>query len=139
MARPISRVELNETERVELERRANAATASKRDSLRATIVLHRANGLKQTQVAEMLGVSAACVNKWSQRFDLLGLAGLKDKAGRGRPRTITDRQIEQVLTRATQPPKPCKRWSVRKMAKEVGISPDSVHRIWRQNDIKPHL
>ena len=25
------------------------------------------------------------------------------------------------------------------MAKEVGISPDSVHRIWRANDIKPHL
>jgi transposase len=25
------------------------------------------------------------------------------------------------------------------MAKEVGISPDSVHRIWQANDIKPHL
>jgi transposase len=25
------------------------------------------------------------------------------------------------------------------MAREVGISPDSVHRIWRANDIKPHL
>ena len=25
------------------------------------------------------------------------------------------------------------------MAREVGISPDSVHRIWRANEIKPHL
>lgn len=25
------------------------------------------------------------------------------------------------------------------MAREAGISPDSVHRIWRANDIKPHL
>ncbi len=25
------------------------------------------------------------------------------------------------------------------MAREVGISPDSVHRIWKANDIKPHL
>ena len=25
------------------------------------------------------------------------------------------------------------------MADEVGISPDSVHRVWRANDIKPHL
>ena len=24
------------------------------------------------------------------------------------------------------------------MAKAVGISPDSVHRIWRANDMKPH-
>ena len=25
------------------------------------------------------------------------------------------------------------------MAREVGISPDSVQRIWRANDIRPHL
>lgn len=31
------------------------------------------------------------------------------------------------------------RHSVRSMAAEVGISPDSVHRIWRANDIKLHL
>jgi len=25
------------------------------------------------------------------------------------------------------------------MARHVGISPDSVHRLWKQNDLKPHL
>ena len=94
--------------------------------------------VKQEQVAEQLGVSKACVNKWSQRFEREGLEGLKDRKGRGRPPSIPADKVEQVITRATQPPKPRQRWSVRTMAKEVGISPDSVHRIWRANDIKPH-
>lgn len=139
MGRPISKVELTAAEREELQRRVNAATTSKRDSLRASIILRRCEGVKQAQVAEELGVSVPCVNKWSQRFEREGLEGLKDRKGRGRHASIPPEKVEQVITRATQPPKPRKRWSVRTMAREVGISPDSVHRIWRANDIKPHL
>jgi transposase len=132
-------VELTGAERDELLRRVKAPTVSKRDSLRAEIVLRRSDGMKQVEVAEALAVSVACVNKWSQRFDRLGVEGLRDLAGRGRPPSITPRKVERVITRATQPPPPRKRWSVRTMARAVGISPDSVHRIWRANDIKPHL
>jgi transposase len=126
-------VELTGAERDELLRRVKAPTVSKRDSLRAEIVLRRSDGMKQVEVAEALAVSVACVNKWSQRFDRLGLEGLRDLAGRGRPPSITPRKVERVITRATQPPPPRKRWSVRTMARAVGISPDSVHRIWRAN------
>jgi len=139
MARPISVVELTESEQQELERRVAAPTASKRDSLRAAIILRRSEGIKQVQVAAELGVSVACVNKWSQRFERDGLEGLRDKAGRGRPSSIAAQKVEQVITQATKPPKPRTRWSVRTMAAKVGISPDSVHRIWQANDIKPHL
>jgi len=93
----------------------------------------------QVHVAKELGVSAACVNKWSQRFEREGLEGLKDQKGRGRRPSIPVHKVEQVITRATRPKKPRTRWTVRTMAREVGISPDSVHRIWQANDIKPHL
>ncbi len=139
MVRPISRVELAEDERQELERRVKAPSVSKRDSLRAAIVLRRAEGVKQVQVAEELGISVACANKWSQRFERERLEGLRDREGRGRRPSIPPRKVEQVITRATRPPKPRKRWSIRTMARNVGISPDSVHRIWRSNGIKPHL
>ena len=132
-------MELTESERGELQRRVNAPTASKRDSLRAAIILRRGEGIRQVQVATELGVSVTCVSKWSQRFELDGMAGLRDKKGRGRPASIPADKVEQVLTRVTQPPKPRTRWSVRTMAAAVGISPDSVHRIWQANDIKPHL
>ena len=139
MARPITIIELTPEEQRELQRRVNAPTVSQRDNLRAKIVLCRAEGMKQIQVGEELRVSVACVNKWSQRFEQRGLEGLEDQEGRGRRPSIPLDKVEQVITRVTQPPKPRKRWSVRSMARDVGISPDSVHRIWRANDLKPHL
>ena len=126
MARPVSILDITETERMELQRRLNSPTTAQRDSLRAAIVLRRGEGITQQQVAKQLGVSKACVNKWSQRFEREGLEGLEDRKGRGRPASIPAHKVEQVITRATQPPHPRQRWSVRTMAKAVGISPDSV-------------
>ena len=139
MARPISIVELAPDEKEELERRVRATTTSKRDNLRASIVLLRAQGLKQEDVAARLAVSKQTVNKWSQRFERDGLAGLEDRKGRGRKPSIAPQTVEFVITKATQPPKPKIRWSIRTMAAEAGISPDSVRRIWKANDLKPHL
>ena len=139
MARPISILELTDAERAELERRVNAPTTAMRDHLRARIILRRSAGVTQTQVAAELGVSKACVNQWSQRFEREGLAGLQDRPGRGRRSSIAPEKVVQVILRATQPPAPRTRWSVRTMAAAVGLSPDSVHRIWRANEIKPHV
>lgn len=139
MARPISIVEITDEERSELERRVSAHTTPQRDSLRAAIVLKRSAGMKQVDVAAELGVSVACVNKWSQRFEREGIQGLKDRQRSGRPNEIPVEIVERVVTEATRPVKPRNRWSVRSMAANVGISPDSVHRIWRENDLKPHL
>ena len=68
MARPISVIELDDQEKCELERRIKSPIASKQDHLRANIILLRAKGTKQADVASFLSVSIACVNKWSQRF-----------------------------------------------------------------------
>ena len=139
MARPISIIEVTPEEEKELQRRVSAPTVSKRDSLRAAIVLRRAKGMRQTDIAEELHISVPCVNKWSQRFEREGLDGLMDQPGRGRKPSIPVETVEKVIAQAGQAPEPEKRWSVRTMAAEVGISPDSVHRIWKANDLKPHL
>jgi transposase len=139
MARPVSPLDVTPEERIELQRRFRASTTPQRESLRARIILLRAKGKKEEDVATELGVSMTCVSKWSSRFEAFGLDGLADKPGRGRKASLPAKKIEQVLTKVTQPPKGRCRWSVRTMAKAVGISPDSVHRIWKQNDLKPHL
>lgn len=124
---------------MELQRRTRAATTPQRDSLRARIILLRARGKKLEEVAEELGMSMPSVSKWSRRFQSLGLEGLSDAPGRGRKPWLPQEKIEQVLTKVTQPPRGRRRWSVRTMAKAVGISHDSVRRIWKKNDLKPHL
>ncbi len=139
MPRPISILELTPHEEQELRRRVQASTTPQRDSLRAQVVLLRAQGMKQRDVAGQLGVSVVCVNKWSQRFAQAGLEGLRDKSGRGRKRTIPLDKIERVITQAGQAPPGRQRWSTRTMAAVVGLSAASVQRIWHRHALKPHL
>jgi len=139
MARPVSILELTPEEAAELRRRVRASTTTQRDGLRARVVLARAEKRKEKQVAEELGVSLACVSKWSRRFEEHGLEGLNDQPGRGRKPWLSAEKIEKVIATVTQPPPGRTRWSVRSMAEAVGVSRHAVHTIWKRNDLKPHL
>jgi transposase len=138
MARPISVIELSSGERTELQRRVRSSTATQRDSLRARIVLLRGEGHSETEVAAAADVSLNTVSLWSRRFELGGIEGLNDAPGRGRKPSLPDSKVQQVITRVTQPPAGRQRWSTRSMANAVGISRQSVHAIWKKNDLKPH-
>lgn len=138
MARPVQVLEMLPEEREELERRVRASTTSQRDLQRARIVLLRHQGLSQSKVAEHVGVSVPCVNRWSQRFDAEGIAGLRDQPGRGRKASIPAEKVEQVIVQAGQQPDGRARWSTRSMARQAGVSASSVGRIWRRNGLKPH-
>ena len=138
MARPISVIEVTPEEKRELERRVGALTTPARDCIRAHIVLLRSEGVGQQDVASRLGVSAPSVTKWSQRFDQEGLDGLKDKPGRGAKPSIPLATVRRVVEEAGKAPPGRQRWSTRSLAREVGISPHSVARIWRSQGLKPH-
>ena len=139
LARPVSTLEITAEEESELNRRLRASTTSARDGLRARIVLLRAQGMKQADVALAVGTSTATVNKWSQRFERLGLGGLVDRSGRGPKAAISTVVVEQVIGKAGRRAPGTRRRSTRTTAAEVGISASSVGRIWREHGLKPHL
>jgi transposase len=139
MPRPITALELTPEERTELQRRVHASTTPKRDSLRAEIVLARAEGLSVTEVAERVAVSVPSVCKWSRRFDVNGLEGLVDAPGRGRKSWLPIETVSRIVGEVTRPPPGRTRWSVRSMAKAAGVSRHAVHTVWKRNDLKPHL
>jgi len=132
-------LELTPDEKQKLQRLAGSKTGSQRDGLRARIVLRRAEGSREAEVAAALGVSINTVSTWSRRFEQQGLEGLRDRPGRGRKPWLPSTQVRQVITRVVQPPKGKKKWSTRSMAAAAGMSHQSVHRIWKNNDLKPHL
>jgi transposase len=138
MARPVSVLELTPDEKQELQRLAGSKTGSQRDGLRARIVLCRAEGSREAEVAAALGISINTVSTWSRRFEQQGLEGLRDRPGRGRKPWLPSAKVRQVITRVVQPPKGKKKWSTRSMAAAAGMSHQSVHRIWKNNDLKPH-
>lgn len=135
----VRKINLNETDRNKLETRANSYTSQVKDSLRARIILLKAQDWTQEKISNELNVSRRTVMKWVNRFDELGIEGLDDAPGRGRKPWISDEINNQIITKATQPPENRSRWSLRTMAKEVGVSNTHVLKIWRANDIKPHL
>ena len=80
------------------------------------------------------------MRKWRNRFAGGGIAALCDAPRPGKPRTITDSKVEEVLTRTLEsPPKNRTHWSRRLMAAEMGIGRESVGRIWRTFGVKPHV
>jgi len=130
---------MTEPQRDELNRMLAAATTPQRMVRRARIVLLRAEGQSQVATAVCVGVNRPVVIHWERRFAALGLAGLEEAPGRGRKPSIPDAKKERLITQATRPPPNRTRWSVRSIARQVGVSPASAQRVWAANDIKPHL
>src|SRR5262252_3597517 len=56
-----------------------------------------------------------------------------------KPTVITPKLQARVLNATRRKPKDgSTHWSVRKLARELHISKDAVHRIWRTAGLKPH-
>src|SRR5919109_4944143 len=139
--RPRAPLVLTEQERETLERWARRRTSAQALALRAGIVLACAEGATNQQVAERLGVWPQTVGKWRGRFVRQRLEGLADEPRPGRPRTIADQQVEEVVVKALEEPPPNHdtHWSTRSMARQVGLSQSAISRIWRAFGLKPHL
>ncbi len=79
------------------------------------------------------------VTKWRNRFAVHGLAGLHDEPRPGALRTITDVQVEQVITATLeQTPAEATHWSTRRLASHLGMSQSAISRIWRAFGLEPH-
>lgn len=91
------------------------------------------------QIATRVGFCSATVGTLRKRFAQMRLEGLSDLPRSGPPRMIGDDQIQQLVEKTLhEKPKASTHWSTRKMAREMGISRDSVSRIWRAFGLKPH-
>jgi len=129
---------LSDAERRTLENWAKRRKTAQGLALRARIVLACAEGRSNTAVAARLRVSRVTVIKWRARFLARRLDGLGDEPRPGVPRTITDAQVEEVVVRTLEEtPEGATHWSKRELARQVGISPASVHRIWQAFGLQP--
>jgi len=139
--RPKAPLTLTDDERQTLQRWARRARTAQALALRAKIVLACAEGATNKAVAEQLRVWPQTVTKWRGRFVRQRLEGLSDEPRPGRPRAITDEQVEQVITKTLEepPPRQDTHWSTRSMARQVGLSQTAISRIWRAFGLKPHL
>jgi transposase len=139
---PIStpvQIELSEQERAQLQSWARRRSSAQALAQRSRVVLLASQGLNNTEIAARLGVHRPMVRKWRSRFAEFRLDGLIDEPRPGKPRTISDEQVEQVIVKTLEStPKNATHWSTRSMAAEVGLTQSAVHRIWRAFGLQPH-
>jgi transposase len=138
MARPKLDLVLLPAQKQELQRLLRAPATPQKLVRRARIVLLAAQGQENTSIAQTLQTSPTTVGLWRQRFVDLGLAGLEEAPRPGRPATIDPAKARQAITEVVRPPKNRARWSTRTMARAVGLSKNTVQRLWQANDLKPH-
>ena len=138
--RPKKELILTAEEKAKLQLMARRPKTDQRTAERARIILDCATGLSNTAVAAKRRVTIQTVGKWRQRFIEGRLEALADAPRSGPPRTLTDAQIEAVVTRTleTRPPH-ATHWSTRSMAAASGLTQNAIVRIWRAFELKPHL
>lgn len=148
-----NRVRLSQKQQKQLKKLTRSGVTSARKLNRARVLLlsdeARASGRKSDpEIADILGISTATVGRTRQQFCQEGLeAALQEKARSGRPKEIKGLDKAKVTALAcSTPPSGHGRWTLRLLADKAveleyvsQISHQSVQRLLKENDLKPHL
>jgi transposase len=130
-------IEVTESQQRELERIVKAKTSRQRDVFRARIILGLAQGLSHEEIAKEQLVSLLAIGGWRKRWAAKGLEGLKEAPGRGRQARLPAKAVGRALSLARTRAPHGGAWSVRRMARETGLSKSSVQRLWSAHQLQP--
>ncbi len=132
-------LEISQEQRDELERWMRRTNAKGGLVLRARIILLASQGMANARIARQLQCQPHVVGKWRRRFVAAGVAGLADRKRSGRPVQLSQQVRQRVVTSVCrQPPKGLSRWSVRTLARHLGLPSARVQRILTAQALHPH-
>lgn len=131
---------LSEDEQQELRRMSVSRSLPAGDVFRARLILMLAAGRSYTEVQRRLNTTAPTISKWRKRFLEQRVDGLMRERHPGQKPSVITPQLQAKVLAATRrkPSDGSTHWSCRKLAKQLGISKDVVHRIWRTAGLRPH-
>ena len=116
-----------------------ATTISAGLARRARIILALADGESYAAIAAAHGVTDTYIARWKRRVLDGGLPALVDRPRSGRPDRLDPRIEAKILAKTqTAPPAPLTHWTTRRMAKLIGVSHVTVHRVWQRAGLQPH-
>ncbi len=138
LVRTAPRVALNETERRILTGWANPSGSPDARTVRARIILAASERRSNREIAMALGLSPSTVGRWRRRFAVYGLRGIRYSAPPARlPSTARARRERRVLRTLLSRPPPGARWSVRSLARHLGLNHMFVFRTLRKYGYEP--
>jgi transposase len=107
---------------------------------RAKVILATGDGCGTNEIIRRSELSKPVVWRWQERFMREGLPGLlRDKTRKPGKAPTPAATIQRVVALATaDPPGETTHWTLRLMAKTVGIGVSTVQRIWKAHGLQPH-
>jgi len=122
-------MEVSESQRAELE--AWISRADERSGRRARIVLLGSQGLSVEEISRQVEMHPVNIYSWLRRYEKEGVKGLEDRPRPGRPRKLTPSKVREILDiTKRENPFGSKRWSLRLLARRMGLTVHQVRQAW---------
>lgn len=130
---------LTDSQQDELKRIGQSRSLPAGYVFRARLILMLAEGASFSRIQRSLKTTAPTIIRWKQRFLAAGLDGL-DTNHPGQPASVLTAKLRARILSATRrkPKDGSTHWSCRRLAAELGLSKDAVHRVWKEAGLKPH-
>ncbi len=142
MFAPASALSLDEGQRKRLLWLAKSGDTPQKLAKKCRVILLAAEAIPNREIARQLGCSRPSVIAWREEFRKGGVPALSRKTRRKGRRAglklTPEREAELVKATLETKPADATHWSVRSFARSHGLSPMTVHRLWRRYDLQPH-
>ena len=136
-ARPLT---VGTAQRHQLEALLRAGTTPQRVARRCQTILLAGQGVANHAIAQQTGLSRPTVLATRAAFVRGGVEALRQRRTRKRGGRVLTPTLEQRILDTTLTTRPAAgtHWSVRTLAKHLGISRMMVQRVWQRHTVQPH-
>src|SRR5262249_27771696 len=140
MFTPATALALDESQVAQLQALVHAGTTTQRVARRCRVILLAHQGTPNNRIGQQLGLSPPTVRATRAALGRGGVGALKHDPKRKRSRRVLNKELEQKILDITLETKPpgCPHWSVRLLAKRLGVSRMLVQRVWQRFEVQPH-
>ena len=140
MFTPAAPLALQAALRQQLEALVRAGTTPQRLARRCQVILLASQGVANHAIAQQTGLSRPTVLATRAAFVRGGVEALGHRPRRQRSGRVLTPAVEQQVLDATLKTRPVTgtHWSVRTLAKQLGLSRMMVQRVWQRHEIQPH-
>jgi transposase len=139
MFTPAPALSLLPSERQWLKSLASAGSTPQKLARKCKVILLASEGVSNSAIAQRIGVSRPTVIATRTAFIRGGVEAIRQAQKRQRSRPVLTPELEQKIldtTRKTRPPDAAQ-WSVRSLARHLGLSRSMVHGVWQRHGAEP--
>ena len=140
MFTPATALALDPSQKLVLESLARAGATPQLLARKCEVILLASTGVPNNGIAQQTGLSRPTVIATRAAFGRGGVEAIRRRQKRKRSRRVLTPELQQKIldtTLKTRPPD-ATHWSVRTLARHLGVTRTLVHGIWQRFDVQPH-